>query len=116
MKTVLWVYERAVVDKRPRQNVDMAGGIEPMKPKLTIAVKRGLHIIANWPELCPVVWSVPGGWLLVMRRAEPLSDEEFDSLDFLRFARTADYAVPVEDKIDSFGRFAGRIVAVDYGS
>src|ERR1044071_6840615 len=35
----------------------------------------------GWPELCPVVFSIPGGWLLVMRRAKVLTDEEWLALD-----------------------------------
>src|SRR5690349_2511949 len=32
---------------------------------------------ARWPELCPMLFSLPGGWLVVMRRAEPLSQERW---------------------------------------
>jgi hypothetical protein len=30
----------------------------------------------GWPKLCPVVFALPGGWLVVMRRASPFSDEQ----------------------------------------
>jgi hypothetical protein len=70
------------------------------------------------PKLCPVLWSVPGGFLLVMRRAKPLSRGEFD-----RFSQTVDdwindddMTIPVETKLDSFGWLNGRVVAIDYGS
>jgi len=69
----------------------------------------------EWPELCPVILSLPGGWLLVMRRADPLSRDEFLALDYSAFAVTPDYTVPVECKLDSFGKLNGRVVAVDYG-
>lgn len=71
---------------------------------------------AGWPELCPVVWSVPGGLLVVMRRATPLTAEEWAALDVDRWSVTEDYTVPVEDKRDSFGTLDGRLVAVDYGN
>lgn len=71
---------------------------------------------AGWPELCPVEFSIPGGWLLVMRRAEPLSDADWERFDAMSFRETEDYIVPVEAKQDSFGWLDGRIVAVDYGS
>jgi len=70
---------------------------------------------AGWPELCPVLFSLPGGWLVVMPRAAPLSDLEWAQID-MRWPDRADYVVPVEMKRDSFGRLLSRIVAVDYGS
>ena len=66
---------------------------------------------AGWPELCPIVFSVPGGWLLVMPRARPMTAEEFGMLKLDAFTR-----VPVEAKPNSFGWLDGRIVAIDYGN
>lgn len=71
---------------------------------------------AGWPELCPVLWSIPGGWLVVMPRARPLTDDEFLALDYDAFTDKPEYVVPVEDKADSFGWLGDRIVALDYGS
>lgn len=74
----------------------------------------------NWAELCPVRFSLPGGFLLVMPEATPLSDQEWQ--EFLQdvyelfVAGDGSYTVPVEAKRCSFGRLNGRIVAVDYGS
>jgi hypothetical protein len=68
-----------------------------------------------WPELCPVLFSLPGGWLVIMRRAEPLSEATFSAFDYDGFSNLPEYRVPVEHKRDSFGLFDGRIVAVDYG-
>lgn len=86
---------------------------------------------ANWPELCPVVFAAPGGWFVVMRRAEPLGDEQWKAFRsalvgedpstygraFLRPWKNAsgEYLLPVELKRDSFGVLDGAIVAVDYG-
>ena len=72
--------------------------------------------LAGWPELCPVLFALPGGFLNVMRRAEPLTREEFFALDFKAFVEKLGYCVPVENKLDSFGKLSGKIVAVDYGS
>lgn len=69
-----------------------------------------------WPELCPVVFSLPGGWLVVMRRARPLSDEEWTAFDPIPFCHQAHRPLPVEMKRDSFGWLDGRIIAVDYGN
>lgn len=68
------------------------------------------------PELCPVVFAVPGGWLLVMRRAEMLTDAEWIAFDARAFCETDGYVVPAEFKQDSFGKLDGRIVAIDYGN
>src|ERR1051325_9135184 len=52
----------------------------------------------GWPELCPVVFSVPGGFLNVMRRTEPLEYEAFMRFNFEKFVERPDYCVPAEDK------------------
>ena len=71
---------------------------------------------AGWPELCPVVFSIPGGWLIVMKRARPLTDQEWWGFDPNTFVEPGEYVVPAETKRDSFGILDGRIVAVDYGN
>ena len=67
-------------------------------------------------KLCPILWRCPGGFLLVMPRAVPLSREEFATFDTRAFRCEGTWVVPVEDKQDSFGWYQGRIVAVDYGT
>lgn len=64
------------------------------------------------PNLCPVLFALPGGFLTVMRRAEPLTADEFDSFFDSRGDR---HFWHTEWKRCSFGRLDGRIVAVDYG-
>lgn len=72
---------------------------------------------AGWPELCPVVFAAPGGWVLVMRRARPLTADEWARFDSKSFCERADGSlVPAEPKEDSFGVLDGCIVAIDYGS
>lgn len=71
---------------------------------------------AGWPKLCPVVFSLPYGFLTVMRRAEPLPDDVWRGLDVQAWASEEGHTIPVEPKQDSFGVLDGRIVAVDYGS
>lgn len=70
----------------------------------------------EWPELCPVIWSLPLAVVICMRRAVPLDMTEFERLDFDSFTNTENYAVPVENKLDSFGKLNGQIVAIDYGN
>lgn len=77
---------------------------------------------AGWPELCPVVFACLGGWFIVMRRAEPLTRDEFLSLNYAEWIKggqslpNGELVIPVENKLDSFGKVDGRIVAVDYGT
>jgi hypothetical protein len=69
----------------------------------------------DWPELCPVYWSVRGGWLLVMPRCLPLA-KDLTEEQYAAFTVRPEYSVPVEHKRDSFGYLNGRLVAIDYGS
>jgi hypothetical protein len=98
-----------------------------------------LGLLANMQEvtfskmkderLCPVLFYIPGGWLIVMPRCIPISRKIFYDLDVTRFwpdenedyhpanvCERASFNVPVENKQDSFGYYNGKIVAIDYGS
>jgi len=70
----------------------------------------------GWPELCPVLFSFPGGFLVVMRRARPISRTHYESISYEQLVAKDHYRVPAENKPDSWGVLDGRIVAVDYGS
>jgi hypothetical protein len=85
-------------------------------PKLTRGWRQFLiGLLANMQEsdfsklgwsdlLCPVVFYLPGGWLVVMPRAAPLSDEQLDGFDFGAYLMPDDgRAIPTEPKGDSFG-------------
>lgn len=77
---------------------------------------------AGFPEVCPVVFYFPGGFLNVMRRAEPLTMSDFENLDYAEWIKggvtlpRGEWIIPVENKLDSFGKLEGKVVAVDYGS
>lgn len=83
-------------------------------------MQEALFWQTRWPELCPVLWSIPGGWLVIMRRARVMTTAEFAEFDAESFTQCGgedgQYVVPVELKHDSFGYLDGRIVAVDYGN
>lgn len=70
----------------------------------------------GWPELCPIRLSIPGGWLVVMRRARPMTEKEWAEFDAERWADRDEYTVPCEPKRDSFGWIGTNIVVVDYGN
>lgn len=71
---------------------------------------------AQWPELCPVIFSIPGGWLNIMPRVREMTDKEFRIFDVKDFLEKSDYVVPAEAKSNSFGWLNGHVVAIDYGS
>lgn len=71
----------------------------------------------GWEELCPVFFADPFGLLVVMPKCMPLRrDFWVNEFDYSAFCNREDYVIPVEQKHDSFGRYKGKIVAVDYGS
>lgn len=70
----------------------------------------------GWPGFCPVTFSLPGGWLVVMPRVRMMTPGEFERFDADMFCERGDYVIPAEAKWDSFGYLNGRIVAIDYGS
>ena len=70
--------------------------------------------------LCPVLWASPGGFLLVMRAAVPLSEmmspkeyqEAFEKWDYM----PGEDGCPFEPKESDWGWFMGRRVALDYST
>jgi hypothetical protein len=71
-------------------------------------------------DLCPVLWCSDNGAVLVMPRAEPIREDEFDSLfengriPFLDHIHDKDS--PFEWKPSDLGWLDGRIVALDYSA
>lgn len=71
---------------------------------------------SGWPELCPVLWSIPGGFALCMVAVETFSDDNPPCSEQLReLTGHPERRIPVEAKPDSFGLLDGRLVATDYG-
>jgi hypothetical protein len=65
------------------------------------------------PDLCPVVASSRRGWWLVMRRARPMTDEEWSATEERLYAAVFGDddpydGVPVELKRSNFGIYQGR--------
>ena len=66
-----------------------------------------------WEELCPVVWAIPGGFCVVMRRAQPISEEQWEEV----CGHIPEHIFNIaESKSINYGWLDGKIVAVDYGS
>ncbi|SOR27189.1 conserved protein of unknown function [Methylorubrum extorquens] len=71
--------------------------------------------------LCPILAALPGGWLVVMAAAEPISETEAEALlegwgfpdwDYVPGGR----GEPFEYKASDWGRLSGKLVAVDYSA
>lgn len=88
-----------------------------------------LGLLANMQErdfatlkfepLCPVLFSLPGGFLVAMPRCRPLDDTEFDEthrLECWDLASNPDHPFRCEHKQCSFGWLKDRLVIVDYGN
>lgn len=60
-------------------------------------------------KLCPVKFMFPLGLILVMKRAEPLTENEYNSLNINEFKD-----LPMDNKIINFGKIEGRVVLIDY--
>lgn len=79
--------------------------------------------VMKMPEVAPVLFSLPGGWLSVMPRVDVKSSEEadrFEYLDQFKAMLLTSTNAPilkniVELKVDSVGLLDGRVVAIDYG-
>jgi hypothetical protein len=75
-----------------------------------------LYSRKGWPELCPVLITVLGGLILVMRRADPMPESVFESFDVMDFFCPHDgREIPGEPKPSSIGLLDGRPVVIDYG-
>lgn len=68
------------------------------------------------PKLCPILFYLPSGLFLVMKRGEDLTMEEFFGINYEEWISEDGWIIPVENKICSFKKIDGNIVAVDYGS
>lgn len=64
----------------------------------------------KWPELCPIIFYVPGGFMLVMPRALRLTEEEWQRFDYRAFVTRSDPYVA-----DNFGRRASEWRQGDIG-
>jgi hypothetical protein len=104
------------------RRVTLIGGVAIKVPTLSswrlfLIGLLGNMLEATWWErtggdhrLCDVLWCLPGGFVLVMRRALPVSDAQFGSVnksDFEQFTGDLHAA--------NFGWLGQRLVLVDYG-
>lgn len=65
--------------------------------------------------ICPCLFAIPGGWLIVQPRARVMTEAEFAAFDYKQFVTRREYIIPAEKKADSFGWLNDQIVAIDVG-
>lgn len=63
----------------------------------------------NKSKLCPVKYISPLGLFLIMKRAEPLTLDEYNNLNLDEFKN-----LPLDPKIINFGKINNNIVLIDY--
>jgi hypothetical protein len=66
-------------------------------------------------QICPVKYHIFGGLISVAPRCQPLSMSLFEDFDYEKFMEFNMNYVKAENKLDSFGLFDNKIVAIDYG-
>ena len=69
----------------------------------------------KWEKLCPIIFYLPFGLLVVMPKCKMLTIEEWNNFNLNNFRISKNGIIPVENKRNSFGKFKNKIVAIDYG-
>lgn len=85
--------------------------------------------ILKYKKLCPILFTLPLGFLIVMPRVDMLSEQEFLNINFEDFDMYKSeifpykldiiengYFISVENKANSFGWYKNDLVCVDYGN
>ncbi len=73
------------------------------------------HVVEFKEKLCPILYHLPFGFLIVMPRVRVLNEGEISKEELNKFCRVKEGNIPAELKSDSFGYYKGRLVAIDYG-
>ncbi|RLC88686.1 MAG: hypothetical protein DRJ03_02075 [Chloroflexi bacterium] len=127
-----WV--RRTLDKHPRTGIGVTRFVLPLGRRYVVKMPvpfnwlhflQGLqgnvheavfskHLVDVFP-ICPVVASIPGGFLNVMPRAEAITEDQLTKEVRQKWGMWKDMAIPIEIKRNNFGVLDGRVVVVDYG-
>lgn len=72
----------------------------------------------NNPKFCPIIFSLPMGFLVIMKRAEQMTDKDFETkINYLsEWIKEDNFEIPCELKSTSFGYLDDKIVVFDYGN
>jgi hypothetical protein len=86
------------------------GNIEESK---TWEYNSGEYENGNSYLLCPVLWCSWGGWVLVMKRAETFTYEEWEAMIDTDIREHKKH-FSGDDTMSNYGMIDGRIVKIDY--
>lgn len=82
-----------------------------------IACIQGSVLASYVTWLCPVVWSGLGGFILVMRRCQPIDEYRYSMIGDRLFTITTDHKIQNYGLLPSSGsRYQYRPVLLDYGT
>lgn len=113
-RLVIICYKWAIKVPNPRSYISFLAGLRAnwIEVRNYKFAKEGVFPIKKF---CPILFNLPLGALIVMKKAKILTDQEFDLFDCKNFCDLDGYLLPVEHKPDSFGFLGEQIVAVDFG-
>ena len=94
----------------------------PLGARCNLEEAKLYRAVSDWRRqmLCPVLWCMGSGRVLIARAAEPISGREAAALRNGRgfpdwdYRGPGDLPCPFEPKASDWGRVEGRLVAVDY--
>lgn len=98
----------------PRYQWDhfLKGLIGNIAEKKTWEYNSGKYELGKSYLLCPVVWMSWGGWILVMKKAVPVSREDWEWITIPEHRKH----FAGDDTMSNYGWYLGRLVKLDYGS
>jgi len=108
---------REVVVKIPRFNYNwthfLRGLIGNIDEGETWRYNSGKFERGHSHLLCPVVWMSWGGWILIMKRATPLTLEDWEKIyDITEYKKH----FGGDDTMSNYGYYKGSLVKIDYAS
>ena len=68
-------------------------------------------------KICPVLFSLPMGYLVIMPRVKVMSEQEFSNFNYNDWINLEDGIKfeCIEKKAENFGYLDNKVVAIDYG-
>lgn len=120
----MYLYSKLLFGKYPRFNYSwehfLKGLLHNITELNTWKWNSGKHEKGNSYLLCPVIFSLPGGWLIIMKKADMKKHEnEIRALNGYNdhyYSKFISAGFGGDDKPDNYGYLNGKLVKVEYGS
>lgn len=116
-RVVLLVGSIAVKLPRIKRKSVLSPRVQLLQGRNCNRAERAAWIENKYPHLCPILWADSRGLVVVMKRASPMSKDDFDAwFDSEEWPHLPFEQTPFELKASDAGRLpCGRPVMVDYG-